>query len=79
MLIKSYLANRTQQVKVAHIENNQMKEYLLSSRPINCGVPQGSVLGPLLIILYINDFPHLIQGRSIMYADTRIKYMLRPV
>jgi hypothetical protein len=69
MLIKSYLTNRTQQVKVVHTENNQMKEYLSSSLPVTCGVPQGSGLGPLLFILYINDIPHLTQGRSIMYAD----------
>jgi hypothetical protein len=69
MLIKSYLTNRTQQVKVVHTENNQMKKYLSSSLPITCGVPQGSVLGPLLFIPYINDIPHLTQGRSTMYAD----------
>jgi hypothetical protein len=46
-----------------------MKEYLSSSLPVRYRVPQGSVLGPLLFILYINDIPHLTQGRSIMYAD----------
>jgi hypothetical protein len=69
MLIKSYLTNRTQQVKVVHTENNQTKEYLSSSLPITHGVLQGSLLCPLLFILYINDIPHLTQGRSIMYAD----------
>jgi hypothetical protein len=68
-LIKSYFTNRTQHVKVAHKENNQMKEYLSSSLPVRYGVPQGLVLGPLLFILYINYIPHLTQGRSIMYAD----------
>jgi hypothetical protein len=68
-LIKSYLTNGTQQVKIAHIENNQMKEYLSGSLLVRYGVPQGSVLGPLFFILYINDIPHLTQGRSIMYAD----------
>jgi hypothetical protein len=42
---------------------------LSGSLPVRYGLPQGSVLGPLLFILYINDIPHLTKGRSIMYSD----------
>jgi hypothetical protein len=45
-LIKTYVRNRTQHTKVMHTEGNQMKEYLSSSLPERCRVPQGSVLGP---------------------------------
>ena len=44
---KSYLSDRKQIVK--------FYEYRSSMKTISCGVPQGSVLGPLLCLLYVND------------------------
>ena len=67
-LIKSYLTGRSQRVSV----NNCLSE------PLNVmkGVPQGSILGPLLFNMYINDLPDILQDCNIhIYADDIQVYM----
>ena len=58
----SYLSNRTQNV--------YFKESMSDECRIVYGVPQGSILGPILFLLYINDLPQFIPSADItLYAD----------
>lgn len=36
------------------------------------GVPQGFVLGSFLFIIYVNELPHFLQTRCVLYADDRV-------
>ena len=60
--LKSYLSNRTQYVCI----NNKFSD----SQKLDYGVPQGSILGPLLFIVYINDIPNISHiAKFVLYAD----------
>ena len=62
VLVQTYLANRQHFVSVDNVSCNLL--------PVLSGVPQGSILGPLLFLIYINDLPDQIDFASCyLFAD----------
>ena len=61
-LFKSYLSGRVQMCNVNGV--------LSDAQQLSCGIPQGTILGPLLFLIYINDLPNCVRHSSTrMYAD----------
>ena len=66
-LFDNYLSNRKQYTEVNGYKSN--------TKMIQTGVPQGSILGPLQFLLYINDLPTSSNNfKMIMYADDTTLY-----
>lgn len=64
--IKCFLNNRSQFVQANGTDS--------FSSPVNSGVPQGSVLGPLLFLIYINDLPDCVSSSISLFADDCVIY-----
>jgi ribonucleases P/MRP protein subunit RPP40 len=65
-IIESFLTNRS--IKV--VLDGQHS----SSFPVTSGVPQGSILGPILFLIYINDLPELFTSKVALFADDTTIY-----
>ncbi|MCG8048091.1 MAG: hypothetical protein JAY66_20795 [Candidatus Thiodiazotropha taylori] len=65
--IQAFLSNRTQTVVLENEHSNTI--------PVTSGVPQGSVLGPILFLIYINDLPDMTKSKVRLFADDTAIYL----
>lgn len=66
-LIRSYLTNRKQ--RTASLDEESGRVLFSRWETIERGVPQGSILGPLIFLLYTNEIPQIVNHMTTLYAD----------
>ena len=66
----NYLTDRQQFVQVGKSQSNICK--------IECGVPQGSILGPVLYLLYLNDIVHCTERNILSFTDDTTLFLSDP-
>ena len=59
--IQNYLFGRKQKVSINNSDSNW--------KEVSSGIPQGSVIGPILFVIYINDLPEIVKSRVYLFAD----------
>jgi hypothetical protein len=68
---QSYLENRNQYVEIEHVDelSHEIRSIRSECQPVTASIPQGTVIGCALFIIYINDMPKMFKEPCIMFAD----------
>lgn len=79
-LLKSYLQNRKQVTVMDNFNKNSKFFEEIQSQPkdVILGLPQGSILGPLLFLIYVNQLPNVTENLCVMFADDATIFIPNP-